>query len=1409
MIDLNSERTDFEQSSQNVISSSHILHKTQVPTDDLQIGLDAVFGMCAQCTGQLEDEVVWIPSDDGSPDLNDEHLRFSVVLEAAKEQVQDDTITVEECEPSRTTILNEARFLRVHEAEGLSIEASPDLGDVTIATVIRGTWVKVTEIKVLSEEKVVRARVRTVKTPDGEIEQDVDGWLTIADLDFDRDLAVVEDPATAGPMPALKEVSRKRRTIVEIAETDCPSTCELLLAILSEFWFPVQNTLAFGKNSGQKSMVEMSRFGDSSVHACMRSFAWCPGVSSFLGLVFFCSLAYVGCMQFPPTIVSNFSDFAKTDVPTSLFHEVFAQCLKSRGSAATRRLRSESPAISKDLAVVYMLREHGSLTGKVFNDVALEGIAKFEARLRNLPAWQNICDDVEEDNQVLCNPGISFINFLRTGTNTLSLDYRAGRGTEIPIQSAVLLMKEAAADKIVLPRDIDLNSVPPSAEALRSLFRFRIKAYSIDTPAHQRARSVRQAENKWISLLQEVLPVLQEGPLASENQANDGGDDPEPLLRVYYDGSDVERREVIEALQDDMVFAIIAASLLLVYVTMHVQSLMLSFLGILIVLLSLPLAYVIVSLFVGGGEIGVASFLAIFLVVGFGCDVLFIYTDYWRDSQEKFTHQKEDSRTRTARISWTAKKAGAAAAATTAVTAISFLANIGSSIRALRQFGLFMGLCVFFTFVLVSTVYAPLCAADDKLYSAMGFKWRISPKLRKQCMNSYALHVQRCKWFLCVPAVLLCVPMVVGIVYYIQPKSEVTSLFPSDHPRNQWPAANARFEPEDEVFGKTWSMPRWRSWQVCPSPPVSFSQCRFARCESVAENVAFSSTITTFSCPCYRKKEHSCSSNPVVWIGGLVHFDTNSFDTPENHNVLRNAIENNANDDAYDYAPYNYGFPPVVLTEWKSGRTSSMHTHQYSLKKGVDGCTEYEMCFCSRYYCQMPSEAGWTRSKDLQVPSSVLVDSSSSNVRRLSSLYQEVVSVVVGIDVDTSVTWLKNVDLEELWSFSGIDFSDPWVQRDVLDFCNALQNPAVIVKLHVVVSQCWIRKLASEQVRFPVNPWFFDEAAAQSGAASDITVWFSEGKVKAMALVAGVDYGISTGLSKRRALYDEFTQFVRGSRRGMFHTSRLWTDLDQFEEIIKGSIIAMSVLAVLVTVVIILFTGSLALCIFIVAALLMIAIMMSFVVVVCFQWEVGVVEGVAFVYFMGYSLTYVLHVAHVYADSDAVCVLSAGEFQCKKELRLARVAHALTNIGFATAGSGVTTSITGFFMLWCQLQIFKRLGAICLVVTFLSWFTAFVVLPAALFACGPTRPGHNRWRRCCERERKKTYARSSIRAVSFYGEPERWKSARDSTFNQERWISTCDSTINSPSPKEGVSFAYPAQTGADMPENSNNAETSN
>jgi hypothetical protein len=115
------------------------------------------------------------------------------------------------------------------------------------------------------------------------------------------------------------------------------------------------------------------------------------------------------------------------------------------------------------------------------------------------------------------------------------------------------------------------------------------------------------------------------------------------------------------------------------------------------------------------------------------------------------------------------------------------------------------------------------------------------------------------------------------------------------------------------------------------------------------------------------------------------------------------------------------------------------------------------------------------------------------------------------------------------------------------------------------------------------------------------------------------------------------------------------------------------------------------------------------------QWSFGAVEVLGLIVFVGYSITYSLHIAHKYGEH----VKSTDGMHSIHTRRHMAVHHALKQMSSAVTGSAITTLGSSFFLFFCTMAISVKLAAVLFAVTFFAGVFALVVLPSALLVLGP------------------------------------------------------------------------------------------
>jgi hypothetical protein len=102
-------------------------------------------------------------------------------------------------------------------------------------------------------------------------------------------------------------------------------------------------------------------------------------------------------------------------------------------------------------------------------------------------------------------------------------------------------------------------------------------------------------------------------------------------------------------------------------------------------------------------------------------------------------------------------------------------------------------------------------------------------------------------------------------------------------------------------------------------------------------------------------------------------------------------------------------------------------------------------------------------------------------------------------------------------------------------------------------------------------------------------------------------------------------------------------------------------------------------------------------------WALGPLEVISIIVFLGYSMTYSIHIAHAYIEASE-------EVQSGQQ----RMRLALLRLGPATISSALTTLSTCIFLANCVSVIFVRFGIVLFVITVQGVLAALSVEPAFL-----------------------------------------------------------------------------------------------
>eukprot|EP00505_MAST-04D_sp_SCG-Rhode-Island_P003308 Stramenopile-MAST_4_protein_3308 len=193
------------------------------------------------------------------------------------------------------------------------------------------------------------------------------------------------------------------------------------------------------------------------------------------------------------------------------------------------------------------------------------------------------------------------------------------------------------------------------------------------------------------------------------------------LVRVTWRESSVlTGYEVDQHLYFDALLSV--GSLVFVYLFMfwYTTSAFLTTFAMLGILLSFPMAYFVFYVLVGIQKMMILNFVSLFLIMGIGADDVFVLFNAFEQSRAVLG----TGASLQTRVKWAYEKAGAAMLITTTTTVGSFYANMFSTVRVIREFGLFMGTVTVFNFVNVMTLFPAAILVREKC--------RCSPRCQRQ-----------------------------------------------------------------------------------------------------------------------------------------------------------------------------------------------------------------------------------------------------------------------------------------------------------------------------------------------------------------------------------------------------------------------------------------------------------------------------------------------------------------------------------------------------------------------------------------------------------------------------------------------------------------------------------------------------
>jgi len=183
------------------------------------------------------------------------------------------------------------------------------------------------------------------------------------------------------------------------------------------------------------------------------------------------------------------------------------------------------------------------------------------------------------------------------------------------------------------------------------------------------------------------------------------------FVQVFGDFPDITSFFAFRTLASDAIFAGGSMFVVFLCLSLHTSSVFLGGCGLFQILLSFPTTYFFYRVVFGIIHFGTLQTLAIYLLLGIGSDDIFIFYDAFRQSEVILG---ADSRSLSARLSWSFIRAAGAMFVTSFTTLAAFLIVATSQIINIRVFGIFAGMLVLVNYLLVISVFPCLIIIHEK-----------------------------------------------------------------------------------------------------------------------------------------------------------------------------------------------------------------------------------------------------------------------------------------------------------------------------------------------------------------------------------------------------------------------------------------------------------------------------------------------------------------------------------------------------------------------------------------------------------------------------------------------------------------------------------------------------------------------
>jgi len=1050
-----------------------------------------------------------------------------------------------------------------------------------------------------------------------------------------------EDVVLQGPSMAPPEA------IVGVGAPSLPQDWQVptTLALRNQAPIPIQNTSRLAKLRNFDPKKQLLEF-------CFRlPSLYCESLARrhWAFLLFYCLIItiVVSAGWRRVEVNTDIEAFGRVEGLAASRHIVYREALKHQN--AIKDADSLADRKTFQLEIYYEAK-----SGSVFAEAPLRDIKAFENNLRGLGGWAKMCAMSDPAARFRCQPGESMANYawpqraeiVQSTPTPFNLDFNGESLERLPVDAFLTYLHEGRAGPHDLKKFLPHASAGPQSDStlLRSIFSF--------TAASQDSSAFEEAFDVFVS--EELFYFLQEQVEKAEETPSDPWIDPSSV-RLFYRSAEIETHEVRYFLAKDLKLTIGCLVFIFIFLVFQLRSLLLAFAGLTQVCLVPLIAYALVPI----EELSIIGFACIFLLVGLSSNDLPALKDHWRRLGKESDHKLPVSNPGSAAYNdemtmYFAHRASLLFPALFLrllpqfVVSVSFLVFLSSSIRPIREFGLFMCVGISVSCVVTLTALPALILIHEAwicpflhrrlpFWLAMAlepknlpFPWRPLTRLLLKISQPW---IGRWIW-LGTGVVSLIIFIIAVAVAAGSDNPGVPEVYAPDHHYIASQLLVDAFLPTAPALE-----PAPSGTRVCEMEYGNSAECGLHWCEAPqapqASDTASDTTSTTTVVIANTNQECVCQSSGapasaacryVNVSGKLAGQSFEGVADDDRSTVWRNHILSSIpNVNSSFTVTSSRRTSSLVLEHWESGVTNvepvvempwtvvqigspSVEPNSYNT------CDYTTSCYCGLRVCTLPT--AWSAAGTLTFPITTnrLLSASGGPTPSLSE-----VNVAFGITVSEETGHFSGKPID--YTIGDFDPSDPWAQRRMLSVCTDL--PA---NLNVVEKKCWIESfrewLLAGGEKFPTQRFgdFQADLKRFKEERSDVVMTAEWTDVNGNMIATAFDFLVTPiPRSEVSLILDEMNAWeMYVITSGGWATSNSWYEAQAEHEAMSNSWMLMLTAYLLVVLAGLLYTWDLAFTCITVGIATLALIFLSFMMFCLFGWAIGPWEVILLVVFLFY-----------------------------------------------------------------------------------------------------------------------------------------------------------------------------------------------